>query len=130
MVRTFNEGGIGLKDIRVMAPVATILWTIRLWTSDQPIWASWLCKRNVKGSALSEITLCSSYSLVWSSIFRAKELTIWVGRGTSATIANIYETIRPHPDINPLIGKGNVDNKIIQYVNRPLEVTLEPIAHL
>lgn len=116
MARPFNEGGIGLRDTGLMALVATVWHTIRLWSSNQSIWTAWLWQRYVKCRALNDITLSSSFSTIWSSIIRVRDLTAkcmtcgrnyqtnWVGRGTSRTTINIYESIRPSSNLDPLAG--------------------------
>lgn len=115
MAKPKENGGLGLRDIRMMAAVATIKRTLSIWSSDQSLWVTWMREKYVKERALNQIGFTSSQSPIWSSILWTTHLTkrcatcgpnyslIWKGKGVIPNSQAIYESICLPSHKHPLV---------------------------
>lgn len=95
MILPKKEGGIGLRDPILLAKVATIKRTYRIWSTNT-IWARWMKQRYIKTCPLMDIEYKARDSSIWNSMLQMKEESI-----LCITFGHNYVSIMKVPNFQP-----------------------------
>lgn len=71
-----EEGGIGLRDLRILVMTTTVRKGHNIWSAEKLSWASWMRQRYIKGQMLYDIAFKKGDSPLWNDILCSREI-IW-----------------------------------------------------
>lgn len=103
MIRTKQQGGIGVRDYRTTQSAAIVDQACRMWDGEG-IWSVWMCKRYVKSRQMQLIE--QGDSSTWKATLRHREQIAmcaqlgadnsktWIGKGVKNSIKNATATLR------------------------------------
>lgn len=74
MVKPKEEGGLGLRDPKIIHLGSAVKRVCRIWQAEDSLWADWMQDRYVKGRNLNEIVHNSKDSPISGSVFHARDV--------------------------------------------------------